>query len=121
MIVTKKPSFHPLFIAMTFFIVFGLAACTGTKGPVKVTLDNGQSALQLKGKAIKISKAKKTLIVKPPNGSKMTFILLDSTVYEGTESMQTLERGVGVLVTYTTDKDGNKALVVRQLPDGSCG
>jgi hypothetical protein len=121
MIVTKNPSLHPLFIAMTFFIILGLAACTGTKGPAKVTLDNGQAALQLKGKVIKLSRVTKTLTIKPPNGDKTTFMLLDSTIYEGTESMQTIERGVGVLVTYTTDENGNQALIVRQLPDGSCG
>lgn len=121
MIVTPKNSLHPLFIAMSFFIILGLAACTGTKGPVIVTLDNGQTGFQVKGKVVKVSQAKKILIVKPPSGKEVTFKLLASTIYKGTESMQTIERGVPVLVTYTTDDDGNKALVVRQLPDGSCG
>lgn len=121
MIVTQKNSLHLLFIAMSFFIILGLAACTGTKGPVIVTLDNGQAGFQVKGKVVKVSQARKILIVKPPNSARITFKLLGSTIYKGTESIQTIERDVPVLVTYTTDDDGNKALVVEQLPDGSCG
>lgn len=121
MFATKKWSLHPMLIAMALFIILGLTACVATKGPLAVTLDNGVAAFQIKGKVRKISKSKNLLTIKPPSSEEMTFKLLDSTVYEVAESMKSIKRDMGVVVTYTTDENGNQALVVKALPDGSCG
>ncbi|MCF8057332.1 MAG: hypothetical protein K9K37_11930 [Desulfocapsa sp.] len=122
----KKTSLHPLFIFMTFFVILGLAACTGTKGPMKVTLDNGETAFQIKGKVDKISRTRNLLTIRPLGGETITFKVVDSTIFEAAESLDSIKRDMPVLVTYSPDADaddeeGNTAIIIKRLPDGSCG
>lgn len=117
----KKNFLQPVFIAMTFFIILGLAACNSTKGPMTVTLDNGETAFQVKGKVDKISRTRNLLTIRPPEGDKITFKVVDSTIFKAAESLDSIKRDMPVLVTYSTDDEGNTALIIKRLPDGSCG
>lgn len=121
MLATKKITTVALLVATSFLILLGLSACGATKNPIAVTLDNGQAAFQIKGKVRKISRTKNTLTIKPPSSEEITFKLLDSTIYKDAESIQSIHKDMGVVVTYTTDENGNQALIVKALPDGSCG
>jgi hypothetical protein len=118
----KNTFLQPLLIAMTLFVALGLTACTATKkGAKEVTMENGQTALQLKGKVYKISKTRNLLTINPAEGDKVTFKVLDSTIFKSTESLETIKVDMPVRVTYSTDDEGNNALIIKRLPDGSCG
>ena len=121
MIAAKNTALRSLLVMLTLFIVFSLSACQSTKGPEKVTLADGQTAFQVKGMVKKIARRTNLLTIKPPKADEITFKVLETTAYEDTDSFKSIKKDSGVLVTYTTGNDGNTALIIKQLPDGSCG
>jgi hypothetical protein len=97
--------------------VFLIGGCgKGRSGPTLVTLENGQKVFELKGIVQMISPEKKSIILKPVNGDRVTLGYTEFTRLKFLTSFTEINREMAINVLYSADSGSNIAMMIEKIP-----